>query len=279
MSTGSAQSRKPASSPGETLADEVKTHSAETHGQPAEAVQDSAASGTTADKARPWWRRAELWIGSSITVILTGALAAFLASLLGSAAGQQTTDVISPPSSSGTAAPIPNPGHLPGRDDVSTMVPHHRFYAVPDFYFFPSCGRPCWLPLYQQPTEQSAFITDGWPCEYYGPNESSEPTCTQPPARRTAGEMADPAYKDSGDKLLVVCQLRQTGNGQPAPTIQNQNGQSSHIWDMVAVSLSDVSRDAPIIGHLNEAPEMPGFVEAFTPDIWLGNTGWHDISC
>ena len=191
----------------------------------------------------------------------------------------RTLDVSSTPSAAsvGSTAPIVNPGHLPGRDDVSTMASHHQFYEIPNFYFFPSCGRPCWLPLYQQPTEQSAFVTDGWPCEYYGPNYSSEPSCTQPPTRRTASETADPADKDSGDRLLVVCQLRQLGNGQTAPTIRNQNGQSSNIWDMVAVPASYISRDAPVVGKLSQVPGVPGFDEAFAPDIWLGNTGWHEI--
>ena len=250
-------------------------------GLPAEAIQQSAAKGATAGKARPWWRRARVWVGSAATVILTGALAIWLATLLGSVAGPRTLDVSSTPSAAsvGSTAPIVNPGHLPGRDDVSTMASHHQFYAIPNFYFFPSCGRPCWLPLYQQPTEQCAFVTDGWPCEYYGPNYSSEPSCTQPPTRRTASETADPADKDSGDRLLVVCQLRQLGNGQTAPTIRNQNGQSSNIWDMVAVPASYISRDAPVVGKLSQVPGVPGFDEAFAPDIWLGNTGWHEIPC
>jgi hypothetical protein len=276
----SLQSREPAPSTSEVSVDKAKAHSADAvSGGSAEAVQDSSAKSTTADKARPWWRRAELWAGSAVTVILTGALTAWLAGVLGSVAGAQTTDVLSSAPSSRYTAPIVNPGHLPGRDDVTTMAAHHQFYAVPNFYFFPSCGRPCWLPLYQQPTEQSAFVTNGWPCEYYGPNYSSEPSCTQPPTRRTASEMADLTDKDSGDKLLVVCQLRQLSNGQPAPNIRNQNGQSSNIWDMVAVPASYISRDAPVVGKLSQVPGMPGFDEAFAPDIWLGNTGWHEIPC
>jgi hypothetical protein len=280
MSTDGAQSREPAPCTSEVLADKAEARSADAGpGLPAEAVQELAAKGATAGKARPWWRRAKVWVGSAATVIVTGALAIWLATLLGSVAGPRALDVSSSTPSAVSTAPIVNPGHLPGRDDVSTMAPHHQFYAVPNFYFFTSCGRPCWLPLYQQPTEQSAFVTDGWPCEYYGPNYSSEPSCTQPPTQRTVAEMADPADKDSGDRLLVVCQLRQLGNGQPAPTIRNQNGQSSNIWDMVAVPASYISRDAPVVGKLSPVPGMPGFDEAFAPDIWLGNTGWHQIPC
>jgi hypothetical protein len=104
-----------------------------------------------------------------------------------------------------TTPTITNPGHLPGRYDVSTMAPKQQFYAEPNFYEFPACGRPCWLPLYESPTEQSALVTNNWPCEFYGPNTSTEPSCVQPPSGRTSAEMADPADKNSGDKLLVVC--------------------------------------------------------------------------
>jgi hypothetical protein len=285
MSTDSVQSTEPAPSTGEVPADEneARAHTADAdRGLPAEAIQKPAATDTTAGKARPWWRRARVWVAGAVTVIITGALSPWLATWLGFVAGPRTSDVSSPtPStaSSASTAPTINPGHLPGRDDVSTMAPHHKFYAVPNFYFFPACGRPCYLPLYQQPSEHSAFITDGWPCEYYGPNYSSQPTCTQPPARRPAREMQDPANKDSGDRVLVVCQLRQLANGQPAPTIYNQVDQSSNIWDMVAVPAAHISPDSLALGQLNPVPSMPGFYEAFAPDIWLGNTGWHKIPC
>lgn len=234
-----------------------------------------------ASKAVPWWRKTETWAGGMATIAVAGALAGWLATLLSSVAAPRTSDAsISPVISSASASATPiNPGHLPGAMDVSTMAPHHQFYAVPNFYFLSSCGRPCWLPAYQQPTEQSAFVTDGWPCEYYGPNNSSEPSCTQAPAWRTTSEIWDPANRDSGDKILVVCQLRQLGNGQAAPTIRNQVGQGSHIWDMVAVPASGVSPDSPAARELIQVPHMPGFHEAFAPDIWLGNTGWHDIPC
>jgi hypothetical protein len=284
MSTDSVKSTEPAHSTGEGSADEAesKARSADADGgQATEAVEESSAKDVAAGKARPWWRRAKVWVGGAATVIVTGALAIWVASLLASFVGPRTSDVPSSTpvgASSASAAAIVNPGHLPGRDDVSTMAPHQRFYAVPNFYYLPSCGRPCWLPLYQQPTEQSAFVTDGLPCEYYGPNHSSEPSCIQPPTRRTKSEMADPARKDSGDKLLIVCQLRQLGNGQALPTIHNQNGQGSNIWDMVAVPVSYISPDSPA-GQLNQVPGMPEFDEAFAPDIWLGNTGWHGIPC
>lgn len=283
MSTDSVQSTEPAHTSGAGPADKAQPAARPdaASGQAVEVVEESSAKGAAADKARPWWRRAKVWAGGAATVIVTGALAPVAANWLGSVAGPRTPATSSPTQSSApsaSVAPIVNPGHLPGRIDVSTMALRHRFYAVPNFYYLPSCGRPCWLPLYQQPTQQSAFVTDGRPCEYYGPNHSSEPSCIQAPTRRTKSEMADPANKDSGDRLLVVCQLRQLSNGQALPTIHNQNGQGSNIWDMVAVPASYLSTDSPA-GQLSPVPGMPGFDEAFAPDIWLGNTGWHGIPC
>jgi hypothetical protein len=163
--------------------------------------------------------------------------------------------------------------------DVSTMAAGQRFYAVPDFHHFQSCGRPCWLPLYQQPTELSAFVTDGWPCEYYSSNTSSEPACVQPPSRRTQSEMENPATRDSGDRILVICQVTLISKGQAAQTIRNEADQSSNIWDMVAVPESYTSSDSTATGRLRQVPGMPRFYEAYGPDIWFGNTGWHSIPC
>jgi hypothetical protein len=237
---------------------------------------DEDPKNAAADKARrrSRERRRRILFGALVTIV-TGALATLVAQWLLSALGPQTA----PPAAASTPPPIINPGHLPGRIDVSTMAPKHKFYAIPNFYYLASCGRPCWLPLYEQPTEQSKFVTDGWPCEYYGPNDSSEPSCVTPPARRTPDEMANPADKDSGDRLLVVCQLRQTSDGQALPTIHNQDGQGSNIWDEVAVPEADISSDSPLASGLTQLPGMPGFDEAFAPDIWLGNTGWHGIPC
>jgi hypothetical protein len=282
MSTDSAQSTEPHSTekvPAPVPAVPKARVADADRGPTIEAVDEPTAKGPTNDKARRRARkRRKVWVSATVTVV-TGALAIWIATWLGSIAGPRTPDVSSPPPSTTSTTLIVNPGHLPGRDDVSTMAPHHRFYAVPNFYYLPGCGRPCWLPLYQQPTEQSAFVTDGWPCEYYGPNYSSEPSCTQPPPGRTKSEMADPANKHSGDELLVICQLRQLSNGQATSTIHNQNGQGSKIWDMVAVPAAFISPDSPAASQLGQVPGMPGFYEAFAPDIWLGNTGWHEIPC
>jgi hypothetical protein len=160
------------------------------------------------------------------------------------------------------------------------MKPGQRFYAVPNFYYFQSCGRPCWLPLYQLPSQQAEYVTQNWPCEYYDPTSTtSGGTCLQPSSGRTSSEMANAAMKDSGDRVFVVCQVTDISPGRPSQTIHNEVGQSSGIWDMVAVPASQVSRNNSAAAPLTLVPGMPGFYEAFGPDIWLGNTGWHDIPC
>jgi len=229
-------------------------------------------SGTDRVRQRREWRN-KILVGAP--TIITAAVGIWLASWLVFFAGPGSRGG---PSHSPPVKPIVDPGHLPGRLDVSTMTPRRRFYAVPNFYYFQSCGRPCWLPLYELPTEQSAFVTDGWPCEYYGPNHSSAPSCLRPPAGRTPLEMADPGLRTSGDRLWVLCQTTHLATGVLAQTIRNQVGQSSDIWDMVALPSSHLSPDSPASG-LAQVPGMRGFYEAFAPDIWLGNTGWHYIAC
>jgi hypothetical protein len=213
---------------------------------------------------------------AKLLLVNTGILifATIITTLIYFLASSPTAPIVTP-----TITPIGNPGHAPSQLDVSTTVPGHSFYAVPNFYYFPSCGRPCWLPLYKLPTEQSAFVTDGWPCEYYDPKSaSSGPYCIQPPSGRTPTMMANPSNKDSGDRILVICQITKLG-GRAAQAIHNEAGQSSNIWDVVAVPAAHISRNSIAVTQLSKAPGMPGFYEAYGPDIWLGNTGWHDIPC
>jgi hypothetical protein len=233
--------------------------------------------------AKAAWRRvrkvsAKAWAGG-VAVVVTGVLVIFLGNLANVFVGPHTQATPSPSASTASIIPpIVDPGHLPGRLDVSTMTPGQRFYAVPNFYFDQGCGRPCWLPLYAAPNENSAFVTNGWPCEYYGPNHSSSPSCVAPPKGRATAQMANPADKESGDRLLVLCQTKTQGNGLAAQDIRNQVGQDSDIWDRVAVPKAYISSDSPAVG-LSPVPGMPGFYQAYAPDMWLGNTGWHSISC
>jgi hypothetical protein len=105
------------------------------------------------------------------------------------------------------------------------------------------------------------------------------PFCLKPPPGRMPNQRADPADRNSGDRIYVICQVTNIGKGQPAEPIDNEIGQSSDIWDMVAVPRSRISSDSVVGGRLSQVPGMPGFYEAFGPDIWLGNTGWHNIHC
>lgn len=268
---------------------------------PGGSAQDEAAAGTPAPHAEPgaapevtgkrgpkkpsgakavWQRVRKLgkmaWAGG-VAVVVTGVLVIWLGNLADVFVGPHTS--ATPSSSASTIPPITDPGHLPGRQDVSTMARGQRFYALVNFYYDQSCGRPCWLPLYVAPTENSAFVTNGWPCEYYGPNHSSSPSCIAPPKGRATAQMANPADKGSGDRLLVLCQTRMQGNGHAAQDIHNQIDQDSDIWDMVAVPQTYISPDSPAWGELSQVPGMPGFYEAYAPDMWLGNTSWHSIPC
>lgn len=159
------------------------------------------------------------------------------------------------------------------------MAPGQRFYATPNFEEDQQCGRPCWLPLYESPSENLAFVTSGWPCEYYAPPSSQPPSCVTPPTGRTPGEMEDAVVKDSGDRVLVLCQTTQLSDGQPAQDIHNQIGQDSRIWDMLAVPKAYISPDSPAWGRLRQVRDMPGYYEAYAPDMWLGNTHSHSLPC
>jgi hypothetical protein len=216
-------------------------------------------------------RSGKFWAGAA--TVLTGALAAWLAAWLLSFAGP-------PAPTTSPATPTGHSSHPSFHQDVSTTSQSHRFYVVANFSDLQSCGRPCWLPLYQLPTHSSANVTQGWPCEYYQPSSASSGSyCLQPPAGRAKIEMANPADKNSGDRLLVVCQVTSIGNGQAAQTIHNEAGQSSDIWDMVAIPEARILRNSVPAGRLSQVPGMPGFYEAYGPDIWFGDTGWHNVPC
>jgi hypothetical protein len=263
-----------------TGADQAGNPARNPAGNPAEASDGTdvaATEGTTGKdgdekkQQNVFWKRKEFWkkrstqVGTTIGGLVIAALAGYLSTVLSTELGP------APSSSSGPI--VGNPGLPPGRQDVSTMAPGKRFYAVPNFYEDQGCGRPCWLPLYQQPTEASADVTQGWPCEYYQQDQtSSSPTCVNPPAGRTAAEMVNPADKNSGDRVLVVCQVM-------GEVIRDDGGQTSPYWDMVAVPRSEISPDSTALGHLDQVPHMPGYYEAYGPDIWLGNTKGHDIPC
>lgn len=96
-------------------------------------------------------------------------------------------------------------------------------------------------------------VTEGWPCEFYSQHDKSRgPHCYS-------------ASMSRGDLVRVVGQVR----GQSR---RNEIGEVSDIWDVLLVPGDKVTRNAD---QLKEA--RPGWYIAYAPDIWLGNTGWHDI--
>jgi hypothetical protein len=162
--------------------------------------------------------------------------------------------------------------HTPGQADVSTMATGKEFYAEPNLYF-EGCAQPCWLPLFTQPNEYSAPITHGWPCEYY--MASSGSFCLKPPANRGVSDRWSAHDSNSGDRLLVVCQIR----GSPAQSIRNEASppQRTDIWDAVAVPKAMIAKSVPLGTLIEVGP--PGHYMAMASDMWFGNTGWHDIPC
>ena len=219
-------------------------------------------------KLRQHWKQlskpTQVWVGGILTAAVTAVVVTWAVATLGPANGQPAT------------APTPigaEPGHPPGPVDVSTMKPGQRFYAVPNFYEDPGCGRPCYAPAYLQATNDSTVVTTDWPCEYYNPKATLPPsTCVNPPPKRTRNEMADAARADSGDRVFVLCQVK----GQ---TLQTSPVQRTNIWDEVAIPAALVLSQVIAAHNIPEIPGMPGYYESFISNLWLGNTGWHSIPC
>lgn len=134
-------------------------------------------------------------------------------------------------------------GHLPGVADVSTTRPGQQFVATPNFELYSACGRPCWLPFMTSPMlATGSSITDNYPYERFLGNK--------------------------GDKVHIVCQLR-------GETIRDEAGHASNIWDKVIIPKSRALRN---IGLFTATKDGTGYY-AYAGDLWLGNTGWHNIPC
>lgn len=172
-------------------------------------------------------------------------------------------------------------GHKPGSVDASEAIEEVVFYlrepifggngtvqqvrqptfmARPNFYYFESCGRPCYLPLFPAPVRggKDWAVTDGWPCEFRSRhNRSAGPHC----------------YCDGpdqqGDWVQVIGQVR----GQMT---QNEIGQQSDIWNVVVLPVQHATRN---VNYLQVIPLDSGLTRyyAFAPDMWLGNTGWRNM--
>ncbi len=153
--------------------------------------------------------------------------------------------------------------NLPGCYAVSTMEPGKEFDTQVNFAYFKACGRPCWLPIYSHPAlVKGMTITKGHPCEYYLPSTKSGYCASKnlPP-----------------DAISVVCQV----HGKLPPgvtgdtTITDDSGHSSDIWDEIIVPIDDMVGDKT---GLKPSQDGEGYL-AYGSDLWLENTGWHNIPC
>lgn len=153
--------------------------------------------------------------------------------------------------------------NLPGCHVVSSMKPGEEFDTQVNFAYFKSCGRPCWLPIYPHPAlVKGSAVTKGHPCEFYLPSTKSG---------YCEGKNLPP------DSVSVICQV----HGKLPPgmtgdtTLTDEAGHSSDIWDQIIVPIDDFVGSK--VG-LKPSPDGEGYL-AYGSDLWLENTGWHNIPC
>lgn len=158
------------------------------------------------------------------------------------------------------------PSHVPGVEDVSTMVRGQPFRATPNFSYFEKCGRPCWLPLYRSPRLiAGTTVTNNFPYERFAGN--------------------------SGNALKVVCQFvagtslniaQQLDDGyrlQNEHILSNGILEYSNLWDKVVVpDEALLPSHMPNLAGLEPTPDGQSHY-VWGADIWLGNTGDHGIPC
>lgn len=139
------------------------------------------------------------------------------------------------------------------------------FLAKPNYRNFRQELRPCYMPIYHRPqlpteSELGQAITNGWPCEgYWWHNQTAGPNC-----------LARKGVEKGGDWITVIRQVW----GQQ---IRDEHFRRSKVWDAVLVPVEHASDWAQ--RHHCRLKELNGayYYVGFTPDIWLGNTGWRDI--
>ena len=157
-------------------------------------------------------------------------------------------------------------GDEPGWDDVSTKQMGIPFQARPKYKYYKQRKRPCYMPVYHRPQlptkeEEGQAITEGWPCEgYRWHNQRAGPHCWAPKG-----------FVQDGDWIQVIRQVR----GQ---VIRNERLEESDVWDVVLVPL-EYARVEWAKKHDCRFVHWRGddYYLGFTPDIWMGNTGWRDI--
>lgn len=159
----------------------------------------------------------------------------------------------------------PRWGHDPGPRDVSTMISGKTFVAKPNFKYFRQNARPCYLPIYYRPQNPSKkelgqAITYGWPCEAYRwHNQKSGPACWSQSKRPS-----------DGDWVQVIGQVR-------GERIRDERLIYSDIWNIVLVPVGRATEWAEIHGCQMVNRDGRDYYIGYAADIWMGNTGWHNI--
>lgn len=192
-----------------------------------------------------------------VNAMLAAALLAACSSGSSASPAPTATVGVTLPAGAWPTVPATTTDHEPGPADVSTTEPGKPFAARPNFHYFRGCGRPCWLPLYPMPRlVPGTAVTKGWPIE---PGDGRE-----------------------GDQVLVLCQVINTeGTVANGGAVQDDRQVSSNIWNLVLIPQSMVDAgDARIkfAAGLQPAPNNSGYL-AYAADLWLGNTGDHNLPC
>lgn len=160
----------------------------------------------------------------------------------------------------------PRQGHDPGAQDVSTIQPGYEFYAMPNYRYEDQAKRPCYLPVYHRPQnptkeEYGRAITNGWPCEEKRwHDKSAGPACWLPKGTPT----------QAGDWILVIDQVR-------GEELVDERGVKSDVWNVVLVPIEKATDWAEKHGCKQIERGKGRYYIGYACDLWLGNTGWHNI--
>lgn len=156
-------------------------------------------------------------------------------------------------------------GFPPGLQNVSTSQPGESFRARPNFYWYRAIGWPSYMPVYPQPAlVRGTAITEGWPCEFRSTRWRA----------RWAGPYCVDCDDPAGDWVLVVGQVH-------GELVRNEHKladgthESSDIWNRIKVPIEKLRPGIDPATLRIDATGM--FVYGYVPDLWFGNTGWHDI--
>lgn len=142
------------------------------------------------------------------------------------------------------------------------------FQGRPNYRKFRQGPFPRYMPIYHQahlPTKFSLgrAITKHWPREAYHWRAS----------RASATRMVEKGRPGDGDWIMVIGQVR-------SEMVYDDRGAHSNLWDVVLVPVKRATKWAERYNCQRLDSDWGGedCYIGFTPDIWLGNTGWHYIA-